>query len=234
MLRNLHRLSFTVSIVLLTPFAFADQAVLSASADNRLLQFSPNTSVPIDMLSVYDAPGNDQRTIIQFDLATIPVDSIVDSATLRLYGLSYFGATSNTTVSAYRVSRAWTEAQATWNEASTGTPWTTPGGDFVGTTGQSYASPYGTWSGAQSSSYGWYELDVTGLIREYYDGTQPNYGIGLDAPVGCQLTFVSSEGGAPYSGGDDQFPQLIVNYSPIPEPATGLLALIGLALLRRR
>ncbi|MBL8880664.1 MAG: DNRLRE domain-containing protein [Phycisphaerales bacterium] len=228
------RIALVAAIALAVPGALADQAVLNASADNRLLQFSPDTSGPIDFLSVYDAVGNDQRTVIHFDLAPIPVDSMIDSATLRLNGLSYFGATTNTSFSAYRIIRAWNETQVTWNRAETGTNWTTPGGDFVGSSGQSYADAYGTWSGAQSPNYTWYEVDVTGLIREYYDGTHPNYGIGLDAPVGCQLTFVSSEGAAPQGGGGGQVPELVVNYSPIPEPASGLLVVLGVALLRRR
>lgn len=207
----------------------ADTITLNPTADARILSFSPNQNGSVDILSTYNAPGNEQRTVIQFDLGAVPPGEMINNAVLRLYGHSFFGSVQPTSLDAYRVTNPWNEASVTWLSASTGAPWSAAGGDLVGTSGSPLTNPYATWSGAQSPAYSWFELNVTGLISQHYSGAFPNYGIGLAGPVGSQLTYIQSEGGG---AGFDQIPELVIDYAPVPEPGT-LVLIAGLVVLSK-
>ena len=151
---------------------------------------------------------------------------MIDSATLRLYGAAYNSSTGPAWIYTYRVGAAWDEATVSWSNRSTGTPWAQPGGDFRGTTGALHSNPYFIWSGAQSgASYAWYDLDVTSLISQLHAGVYPNYGIGLSGVAGNELVFVQSESTL-YPA---YTPQLVINGTVVPEPAT--LLLLGGAVL---
>ena len=68
-----------------------------------------------------------RRSLIKFNLSSIPANSTITGATLRLY--ANFDASSNTrTMRVYRTLRAWVDTQATWNIYSTGNNWGTAGG----------------------------------------------------------------------------------------------------------
>ncbi len=103
---------------------------------------------------------------------------------------------------ATRVTRDWDEASADFNNASTGTPWTTVGGDFDPTPIDTTAIPIGT--------LGWYEWDVTTQVQAWLDGTQPNYGFYLDwdsVSAGFWVGFASRE----YAT-SSQRPELVITY----------------------
>jgi len=74
-----------------------------------------------------NAVGSIRRTLIQFDLSTLPADAIISSAILSLY-LSSNLADNTRTFGVHRLKRAWVPAQATWNIYSTGNNWSTAGG----------------------------------------------------------------------------------------------------------
>jgi Disaggregatase related repeat len=80
------------------------------------------------------------RTLIQFDLSSVPASSVVSGAMLSLYALTD-NATSAATYNAYRLKRAWAEGTRggtadigatgvtwSWYDAA-GTTWQTAGGD---------------------------------------------------------------------------------------------------------
>lgn len=84
--------------------------------------------------------------------------------------------------------------------------------------------PYATWAGSQSGPTPiWYELDVTTLVAEHVDGMYPNYGIGLAGPEGNQLHYTQRE-----ASGSPNIPELVIEYTPIPEPTSALLFGTGL------
>jgi hypothetical protein len=82
----------------------------------------------------------------------------INSATLRIYqGGWYDYVGSVRTVFADCVTSAWHEAVATWNYAPT-----------IGAT---------VGSVNVGMSTGWYEINITALVREWYAGVTPNYGL---------------------------------------------------------
>ena len=72
------------------------------------------------------AGTNIARTIIHFDLSTIPAGPTVTLATLSLYRSNRNGADTAVAMKLARILDAdegWSETQATWNSRATGTPW---------------------------------------------------------------------------------------------------------------
>ena len=79
-----------------------------------------------------------QRGLVEFDLTEINVpagESIVQARMVFHVGFSWSSAESDSpTMEIYPVIGSFDQATATWNESQAGVPWTTPGGDFDGTT----------------------------------------------------------------------------------------------------
>jgi RHS repeat-associated protein len=75
----------------------------------------------------YDArsPAHDHRSLVQFDVSTLPRDAVVLNATLELY-LGGHSTSNLKQVGAYRVLRPWTNSM-TWNKYDATNSWTSPG-----------------------------------------------------------------------------------------------------------
>jgi len=70
------------------------------------------------------------RSLLKFDLSTIPANATINSAVLSLWTSS--NLSSNTrTIRVYRLNRAFNETQATWSIAATGISWQTAGASGV-------------------------------------------------------------------------------------------------------
>jgi len=118
-------------------------------------------------MRVWGVPDQRNRGLIRFDLSPIPSGATIDSATLHLFLSENIGGTDKTQ-NVHRVTASWTESGATWNSRDTGTPWTTPGGDYVSTPTESAST--GVLDGE------WVEWDVKTDVQAFVDGTYPNYG----------------------------------------------------------
>jgi hypothetical protein len=168
--------------------------------DVRILSAGPNTNYHgEDFLTVYNNGGNNvQHSLLQFDLSDIPPNQTIDFAVLTIWRDSQIwgGGDNGLPANVYRVTTPWVNTEATWNTASAGTPWTTPGGDYVGTTGAQATNPYASnmlniaGSGGPDTS-GIFPLFfvVTPLVSQWYNGVNPNYGLLLEAPAGNELHF---------------------------------------------
>lgn len=159
------------------------------------------------------ANGDRERSLIQFNLSSIPAGSAITSATLRLHAEDEAAdTTSNRDISVHRVWNSWTEGTGscsgasgglTWNNRSTGKPFSTAGGSFS--------------SAADTTTVGsllrFYEWDVTSMAQGWVDGTFPNNGLLLKfvSDVASYKAFASSEDGT-----SSQRPTLIVTYQVPP------------------
>ena len=90
-----------------------------------------NQDGPLLLTRFSSVPEWERRSVLSFETTPIPLGSVVSSAILRLTVKSGLGASGTTRpVTAYRLTTAFTETQATWMNRQTTVPWGTPGGDL--------------------------------------------------------------------------------------------------------
>jgi hypothetical protein len=146
------------------------QVTLFASGDACVVQGKPdlNLGTASDMWVGYDeshASPTDYvkaaRSLVRFDLSSLPLGSVVQAAKLRVYHVNSWDIpdTSRTLV-AYGVGATWTENAVTWNNKPP------------------FAQAYGS-ANIVHAEWGWYEFDVTDLVRGWVTRTLPNNGIML-------------------------------------------------------
>ncbi len=147
--------------------------------------FSTRTYGSDTLLSVRAVSAfNALRPMLSFDLSAIPVGASVQKATLSLYLEQ--SSTDPITIDIHRIASAWEEDTATWNERSTGTPWSTAGGDFppnpvAGTTIVPIVGQF-------------YEWDITALANDWISEAYANHGFIMVVPTGSlQNGFASSD-----------------------------------------
>jgi len=156
--------------------AFAAESTLVCTQDTFITDGAPDTNFDgFSYTGLGTADSFLYRTLLKFDLSGIP--GTVTSAKLRVYYYDGLGVPSGQ-VEVYRLKRAWTEAQTTWNEAVPGTAWSTPGGlgadDAAAAPLAVVAAPPGfpTWLEVQLDS---------AEIERLRNGTYPNAGFLLRA-----------------------------------------------------
>jgi hypothetical protein len=226
--------SIVTGLVLLAgaSFAGATTFTLNPTADCRLLQVQATTNDNSEGLSTFNAATNEQRTLIQFDYSSL-AGMTITSATLTLQGKSFGGSTAQTSIDFYRATSAWVENLVTWNSRTTGSPWTNPGADAVGTTGSQLTDPYTHWVGNQTAAIALYNFDVTSLVSGAVNGDFTNNGMLMTGALGNQLVFESREGHV-LSGTGTAVPVLTVEATAAPEPAPIVGLVIGLAAIGAR
>jgi hypothetical protein len=189
---------------------------LTPTADVRILSVLPDTNEANGaLLSVYTLPGNEQRTLIQFDLSSIPAGQQIESAILTLHNAlaNNGGNPLGLNMDVHAVTSSWNENEVTWNSASTGNAWTNAGGDF---------NPFVYATATNQLGFGPVTWDVTDLVQDWYDSSIDNDGLLIRSFIGNQMTF-NSKTVLPES----VRPLLQVSYS-VPEASTFLLAGIGM------
>jgi len=97
------------------------------------------------------------RSLIHFDLSSIPEGATIESSTLHAYKSAY---TLTPDVYAYRITNPWTETGVTWNN------WDSNASIAAG------PSAVATTTAAKE----WVSWDVTNDVQAYASGTAPNYG----------------------------------------------------------
>jgi hypothetical protein len=147
-----------------------DQRTFYSIADATVLQGYPsvNLGYTTDMWAGYDdglnPDGQIARSLVRFDIAGLPSNVSITQATLRLYLVtSWDYPNTSRTITAYRITSSWSEGGVTWNSR--------PG----------YGGSYGS-TAIVHGAWGWYEFDVTGLVKTWYSSTNANYGIMLRGP----------------------------------------------------
>jgi hypothetical protein len=205
-----------------------------ATVDSTIRIGSPTLNFGADALlnqGDYVSPHTAYRSLMQFDLSSSPVGQNVLSATLRLQlappGTSNPAGTANI----YRLTNSWNEAQASWNNRLTSTPWSSAGGDYAGTVYASATLERYLDVGAKV-----YNVDVTSLVQGWVYGTYANNGLVMvsTSEGTSQFKLFYFESTESLVGGA-VLPQLVLEFG-VPEPSLVSLAAVGVAVLvaRRR
>jgi len=128
----------------------------------------------------YDSTEWSSRSLLKFDLSSIPSGATVTNATLSLYNPPNTDYSSNiSTYAVYRQKRAWVESEATWNIYSTGNNWSTAGGFHADDCEQ---DAIGTREMSASESSGYKSWDLTdSKVQEWISGSFTNNGILIKA-----------------------------------------------------
>lgn len=116
-----------------------------------------------------------RRSLVKFDLSTIPSTELCDSAILSVW-LAQDLADTDCTFSIHRVLKNWVEAEATWYIYSTGNNWPLNGAFAAGGVD---LTPMGTSALIAANAALNTEIQIsldTTEMKKMYDGTYTNYG----------------------------------------------------------
>jgi len=212
----------------------ADQQVLLSAKAADLQQGQPNYNHDShwDIAVRWHATiaNYHYRALIEFDLAQLVPQqaSQITQARLRVSfaGALNYHSDAVLSICCHRVTAAWLESEVTWNSRQAGTPWSSPGADFG-------ASPIDTISSPDNpSGWGtdWY--DITQLLKDWFDGTHPNYGLLLKLETESGLQWVQYQ--SDDSTEPEQYrPALVVDYEQA-APAADDISPIATLIRRRR
>jgi len=166
-----------------------------------------------DTLHIKASAYATKRSLIRFDLAAagIPSNATITEAWLELF-VSYRYPANPASVTAYYLLKPWDEASATWNVASTGQGWASPG---AGSAGSDYEATAAA-SAAFSTSYAYNRINVKSAVERWLQNPDANYGLLLMGST-IDLRVWSSE-----DVREDERPRLVITYDApsdyTPEP----------------
>ncbi|NQV33330.1 MAG: DNRLRE domain-containing protein, partial [Phycisphaeraceae bacterium] len=207
------RISFVLLAILLiqwTQYAHADIVSLDAAYSCRVFGQRPSVGDPSTLSVYWPHPyiWDQQRSLIRFNLDSIPTGATINSAELSL--VTNFGIhqpwkqvnADHTDVLA--ITKAWIDTEVTWNSAATGDPWSSPGGDY---SGPAVINADDVSGGGHTLSW-----NITTLVSEWINGSRENYGVLLKSSYGTTLHFYSHQNST-------NGPKLIVDYDPVTNEA---------------
>jgi hypothetical protein len=215
--------------------ARAATITLHPVADTTLEEFSPNSNMGGGTTFVAGGrrQGGRDRALMLFDIFdNLPAGATINSASLTLSVVGVPSGGFNSTFDLNRILASWGEGngsdhggspagpnQATWNNrlGTSGSPWTTPGGDFSPTVSASRAI----------TSFGSYTFGSTANliadVQSWLTTPGSNFGWLLRSESEARATSIRRFGSR-----DDAVnsPSLVISYTVVPEP--GVCALAGL------
>lgn len=146
--------------------------------------------------------------ILKFTLPAAVQGRRIVSAQVAFYVWAQSNYQPNQYLELYRVTRDWAEGSVTWNNASTGVAWTTPGGDHAERVGRILQL-----SGSANWDHVFYPpVDVTMLVQKWAAGTVPNHGLLLVHSPVTGIGLKTSEYGTSTA------PYLEITYTEEPAP----------------
>ncbi len=153
------------SLILFSANVFAATEIIQPSSKDAYIVEGGGGSYTgtSSYILVYPRIGYRFRTLVNFDLTSIPSGSTVSSALLKLYYNPGVGDPSGRTYMAYRITQLWIETSVSWDNLAT------PDGgiDYTTTGGASSTVP---------SSSGWMTWTVTDIVKAWIEGGESNHG----------------------------------------------------------
>lgn len=163
---------------------YTSQPDETSGVDTRLVSDEATLTHNDGILGIGQTGATIDRSLLKFDLSSIPAYASIVSATLSLWTKTDY-STNARDVKVYRVLRNWVETQATWNVYSTGNNWGTAGcgnstTDYDGA--NIWASTNVSASVPNNTEVQWV-FTATGLaeLKKVINGTYSNYGMLLKA-----------------------------------------------------
>lgn len=105
-------------------------STISATADTYISSNTPTTAYGSGSdiyVGEYNGGSDVARTLIKFDLSSIPTGSTINFAILRFRDVGTDFTDNARAIQVYRLLRSWTEGTATWNTTDGSTSWGTAG-----------------------------------------------------------------------------------------------------------
>ena len=158
--------------------ALCTAVTLTAGADTWLDIASVSTPHGADAKLIVDAVP-DNSILLAWDLGAIPAGSTVSSATMSFYMPNAEDQSSHV-YEFYALRRPWSEADATWDNADTGAPWSTPGAQ--NTASDRYTTVLATSpTGGTPPVWVTTALNVDGVaqLQRWLDGADPYHGFAI-------------------------------------------------------
>lgn len=120
-----------------------------------------------------------ERSLIQFNIDSIPSNATITSAVLHLYLMGCMGGAPTNLLHIDRTTSPWFEKTATWNNA------------------KNIFSSWSTGSVSCNSIFSYVKFDMTSLVKTWYNGTYSNYGFYIwgneELDIGFGRDFYSRE-----------------------------------------
>ncbi len=148
-------------------------------------------------------PGEVDRLLIKFNLPAALNGKQILSAQVGFYVWNQNNFHDNEYIKIYPMNTAWDEYSATWNNASSGHPWTTPGGDADMTAPVAlilHLSDPASWDHAFYPP-----TNITAVVQQWCSGSRPNHGLMVVDECLTGLGFKASE----YSEGCRPFLEIV-------------------------
>jgi RHS repeat-associated protein len=195
--------------------------------DTYLLSSSPNanygTSADMGIGENNNATNKYARSLIKFDLSSLPADANIVSATLSLW-TSIDVSGNNSAVNVYRLKVPFSETQANWNRSATGINWQTAGAAGVNDRESAAIGSVQISASEPLNTEKQIALDPS-KVQEMADGAFTNNGflLAMDAELNNRFDFKTSD-----TTTASQRPMLTIQYmspssAPPPTPDPNLI-----------
>jgi len=146
--------------------------------------------------------GTQYRSFIRdFNITSIGNTNTVTDAKLQVYVNA--PAIDNITVKVYRVTSDWIESEATWNNKSAASIWTSSGGEYNSNELDSII--------ITNASAGYYNFSVTDAARGWVNSSYSNYGVIFIAPNTAAGNFISMD--STNGGNASTDPKFYIDYT---------------------
>jgi hypothetical protein len=173
------------------------------SGDSWLQLVAPNSQHGGEVeFEVDGTPATLKNGLLHFDLSAVfNANDCIESAQLGIRTRSGLDAVSVGLFLVHPVNEPWVEGDASWNQATTGTPWSVPG--CAGACRDS--TPLGSFTPSQQETV--YTVDVTTAVEEWVRDSATNNGVLIRTASNLRAKFHSQQ-----SNSGDAKPTLEISY----------------------